>query len=177
MRRKRGLMLLMASCLTLLFGCGKSDKETVTNRDIPVDDITAFYYTVENINFNASYQRYRFSVEDGAYLFDHETRERPGDYGPTTEADITASGTVALTDREWADFLAYLKDGTVSAREKSADAGSAGPWTFLYWKNDRGNTRCLTLRIMRRGFGLRHFAPRLPRRSAERRDTAQGRTL
>lgn len=138
MRRKRGLMLLMASCLTLLFGCGKSDKETVTNRNIPIDDITAFYYTVENINFNASYQRYRFSVEDGAYLFDHETRERPGDYGPTTEADITASGTVALTDREWADFLAYLKDGTVSAREKSADAGSAGPWTFLYWKNDRG---------------------------------------
>ena len=110
MRRKRGLMLLMASCLTLLFGCGKSDKETVTNRNIPIDDITAFYYTVENINFNASYQRYRFSVEDGAYLFDYETRERPGDYGPTTEADITAS----VTGLSGFDITADTASGTAN---------------------------------------------------------------
>ena len=31
------------------------EEETVTNKKIPVEDITEFYYTYENINYNASY--------------------------------------------------------------------------------------------------------------------------
>ena len=129
----------MISCFMFLFGgCGKSMEETVTNRKIPLDDVTEFYYTYENINFNAYFQRYRFYIEDGKYMFQHETRERPDDYGPTTEEDITNIGSFELTAEEWKDFLAFLKDGTVSARNDSGETGSSGPWTFLYWKNDKG---------------------------------------
>ena len=125
-------------CLTLFGGCGKNTKETVTNRKIPVGDITEFYYTRENINYDAFYQRYRFYVEDGKYAFYHETRERPGEYGPTAEKDITKSGTVELSEEEWKNFIGFLKDGTVSARKDSGESGSSGPWTFIYWKNDKG---------------------------------------
>ena len=129
----------MLSCFMVLFGgCGNSKKETVTNRKIPLDDVTEFYYTYENINFNASFQRYRFYREGGKYMFQHETREKPEEYGPTSEEDVTKSGTFVLTAEEWKVFLAFLKDGTVSAREDSGESGSSGPWMLLYWKNDKG---------------------------------------
>ena len=103
----RGLILL--TCCVLAFaGCGKEMKETLTDRKIPTDDVTEFYYTCENINFNASYQRYRFYKEDGNCLFYHETRERPGEYGPTTEKDITKSGTAELSAEEWNTFLSDM---------------------------------------------------------------------
>ena len=138
MKTVKGVLLVMACCLSLFYGCGKNAKETFTNRKIPADDITEFYYTRENINFNASYQRYRFYKEDGKYMFYHETREKPGEYGPTSEADITVSGTVELSDDERKDFLTFLKDGTVSARKDPGESGDSGPWTFIYWKNDKG---------------------------------------
>ncbi len=129
----------MISCFMFLFGgCSKSMEETVTNRKIPLDNVTEFYYTIENINYDAFYQRYRFYKEDGRYMFQHETREKPGEYGPTSEEDITNSGTFELSDAEWKDFLTFLKDGTVSARKDSGESGSSGPWMFLYWKNDQG---------------------------------------
>lgn len=138
MKRIGGLILIMFGFMALLGGCGKGTKETITNRNIPPDDVTEFYYTVENLNYNAFYQRYHFYKENGKYLFHHETRERHDQYGPTTEADITNSGTFELTADEWKDFLAHLKDGTVCARKDSAESGSSGPWMFIYWKNDKG---------------------------------------
>ena len=133
----KGVLLIMLS-LFLFSGCGKETKETITNRNIPAEDITEFYYTVDNINYDAFYQRYRFYIEDEKYMFYHETRERPGEYGPATEEDITNSGTFELSDAEWKDFLSYLKDGTVSARKDNAESGDSGPWTFIYWKKDKG---------------------------------------
>ena len=138
MKQIREVVLMVSCFMLILGGCAKSSKETVTNMKIPIDDIQEFYYTIENINFNAFYQRYRFYKEDGKHMFHHETRERPGDYGPTTEEDIINSGTFELSDTEWNDFLAFLKDGTVSEREDSAETGSSGPWMFIYWKNDKG---------------------------------------
>lgn len=105
--------------------------------DIGRDDITDFYYTFENINYHAKYQRYRFYTEDGAYFFYHETRERPDAYGPTTEADITFSGTAELSGEEWQSFFSYIKGGTVRKRRKTSTAGDSGPWMYIYWKNDR----------------------------------------
>lgn len=124
--------------MILLGGCNETTKETITNRKIPFEDVTEFYYTIENINYNAFYQRYHFYVEDGKYMFHHETRERPNEYGPTTENDITNSGTFELSDEEWRGFLSYLKDGIVSARKDNLESGDSGPWTFIYWKNDKG---------------------------------------
>lgn len=122
-----------------LFGWRNKDKKaTVTNKKIPIEDITEFYHTYENINFNAFYQRNRFYKKDDKFMFCHETREKPGEYGPTTEKDITSVGTFELSADDWNNFSEFLKDGTVSARKDSAETGSSGPWTFIYWKNDKG---------------------------------------
>ncbi len=141
MKTIRGALLIMICCLTLFCGCGKNTKATVTNKKIPVEDITEFYYTRENINFDAFYQRYRFYKENGRYMFFHETREKPGEYGPTTEEDATYTGTLELSEDEWRSFLEFLKDGTVSVKNDSGESGSSGPWTFIYWKNDKGKYR------------------------------------
>ena len=106
-------------------------------KDITSDDITDFYYTEENINYDAYYQRYRFYVEDGKHMYFHETRERKDDYGPCTEEDTTLTGTVALTDDQWKEFYELVTGGTVKAREESADAGDSGPWLYMYWKGDK----------------------------------------
>lgn len=105
--------------------------------DIKMEDINDFYFTKENINYGAYYQRYRFYVEDGKHLFFHETRERKDDYGPCTEADTTKTGTIELTDEQWAEFYDLVDGGTVKAREESVEAGGDGPWTYLYWTNDQ----------------------------------------
>ncbi len=107
-------------------------------KDIPVSDITDFYYTEENINYDAFYQRYRFYVEDGKHMFFHETRERKDEYGPCTEDDTTLTGTIELTDDQWSQFSDLVSGGTVKSREDSADAGGIGPWLYLYWTNDKG---------------------------------------
>ena len=103
-----------------------------------MEDITDFYYTEENINYDAFYQRYRFYVEDGKYYFFHETRERKDDYGPCTEEDTTLTGTIELTEDQWSGFAGLVEGGKVRSREESADAGGSGPWLYLYWKDDKG---------------------------------------
>lgn len=140
MKPVKGVLLIML-CLAVFGGCGKAAKETVTNRRIPTEDVTEFYYTVENVNYNAFYRRYRFYKQDGRYMFFHETRERPDGYGPAGQEDVTGGGDFELTAQEWQDFLAYLKDGTVSARKDGGDSGGSGPWTFIYWNNDKGKYR------------------------------------
>lgn len=106
-------------------------------KDILTDDITDFYYTEENINYDAYYQRYRFYAEDGNHMFFHETRERKDDYGPCTEADTTLIGTIELTDDQWLEFTNLVSGGTVKARGDSADSGGTGPWLYLYWTGDK----------------------------------------
>lgn len=131
---------------TILIGCtAKEDagevslfsKKLVVGTDIAFDNITDFYYTEENINYNAYYQRYRFFVEDGKHLFFHETRERKEEYGPCTEEDTIQIGTIELSDDQWSEFTALVKGGIVTAREESADSGDSGPWLYLYWTNDK----------------------------------------
>ena len=97
MKRIWCIPLMVFCCGALLCGCSADKTETITNRNIPVQDITEFYYTYENINFNAFYQRYHFYVDGERYMFHHETREKPNGYGWTTEEDITKSGTFELS--------------------------------------------------------------------------------
>ena len=133
----RKLLPAALCALAVLLFTGCSGEKTV-GKDVRIGDVTDFYYTYENINYNAVYQRYRFFTADGEYRFFHERRERPGDYGPTSEEDTVASGTVTLTEEEWNAFFDCLKDGTVRDRSDSAESGGSGPWTYLYWKKDRG---------------------------------------
>ncbi|MBQ2688847.1 MAG: hypothetical protein IJG05_02095 [Solobacterium sp.] len=139
-------ILSFALCiLTGLLAAGCTEEEEpdmgsagslIVGRDIAEEQITEFYYTYENINYNAFYQRYRFYVESGKYMFFHETRERPDDYGPASEKDRTSYGTFELTEEEWDTFYGFLKDGTVKEREESLEDGDSGPWTYLYWDKD-----------------------------------------
>ncbi len=117
---------------------GKTGGGKIVGKDIRMEDITDFYYTEENINYDAYYQRYRFYAEDGKHMFFHETRERKDDYGPCTEEDTTLIGTVELTKDQWTEFTELVKNGIVTAEKDSAESGGTGPWLYLYWKNDKG---------------------------------------
>ena len=81
----------------------------------------------------------------GDLLDELEARGEPtivvmyGDHLPglnMTEEDVTAKGTVELTEAQWGEFFAYLADGTVVKRGNSAESGSRGPWLYLYWTGD-----------------------------------------
>ena len=135
--------LLMAACLlawVLGAGCMQgSDKKKdglKVGTDILQEDITEFFYTYENINYNAMYQRYHFYPENGEFVFFHERRERPDEYGPAGEEDVTRKGTIILTDDEQAVFFDLIRNGTVESRKESASSGDRGPWTYLYWNGD-----------------------------------------
>jgi len=169
MKRWLGILLAGFSLSMLLGACAKKPPaqatDTVTDRKIPVGDVTEFYYTYENINYNAFYQRYRFWAEDGKHFFYHETRERPNDYGWTTEEDITASGTLALGDDEWAQFTALLKNGTVRARTVSDEAGDSGPWLYLYWKGDKGTDQEFSFASAEEEKAFEEFCAKLAKRA------------
>ena len=100
--------------------------------DIAFEDITDLYYTYDASTAPPHYQRYRFYVEDGKHYFYHETRE--GGSWPQTEADITCSGTVELTEEQWTAFCDLLNGGTASRREEHLESGDAGPWLYIYWR-------------------------------------------
>ena len=151
--RKRLVITVGLLLSVLLMGCGvKGETETVTwfhhdkmvGKDILKEDISDFYYTESNINYDAYYQRYRFYVEDGKYMFFHETRERKDDYGPCTEDDTTLTETRELTKEQWSQFYDLVNGGTVREREESAEAGDSGPWIYLYWKKDKGSIQQFT---------------------------------
>ena len=134
--------VLPAAMMILLSGCTgtglfSNKRENTVGKDIVIDDITEFYWTYAASTFPPEYQRYYFHTEDGKYWFYHETRE--GERFPLQEEDITVSGTLELSEAEWNTFFAYLENGTVRAREENTDSGDAGPWTYLYWKNDKGD--------------------------------------
>ena len=128
-------MALIVLLLLIIFGQPSARRVLTVGDEIAAADVTEFYYTVAGSTNPPDYQRYRFSVEDGRYLFYHETRA--GDHWPLTEADITVSGSKELTAAEWAEFWALLDGGQVRSREDDASAGGSGPWLYLYWQGDR----------------------------------------
>ena len=144
----RRLLSVVAALLlgVMLTGCGAGEdsgdmglfsKKRIVGKDIMSDDITDFYYTEENINYHAYYQRYRFYVEDEKHFFFHETRERKNEYGPCTEEDTTQTGTIELSDEQWSQFYSLVTGGVVKEREESNEEGDTGPWLYLYWTADK----------------------------------------
>ena len=95
---KSSLLLLLVLLLAVLPFAGQTER--IVGADIADEDIADFYYTYSTSTDPPFYQRYRFYVEDGKKLFYHETREGGG--WPQTEENITLSGTVELTEADWA---------------------------------------------------------------------------
>ena len=137
-----GCILIVAIVALVILG-GKNMSLTdmisgkkIVGRDILSGDITDFYYTYDASTYPPDFQRYRFYVEDDRFYFYHEKRE--GDHWPLTEDDVTVSGSKELSQEEWNAFFEYLSGGTVQKRADDVTDGDAGPWLYLYWKNDRG---------------------------------------
>ena len=74
------------------------NRERVVGVDIAAEDITEFFYTYSSSTYPPDYQRYRLYKENGIYKFYHEKRE--GQDWPLTEAHITISGSVELSEEE-----------------------------------------------------------------------------
>ena len=110
--------------------------EAVVGDDIAPEEIDEFYYTVDAPLAESFSQRYRYVVEDGARRLYHESRQ--GDAWPLTEEDAVASGTVALTDEDWAAFCDCLRGGTVKRPSDEVIDGDEGPWMFVSWAGDGG---------------------------------------
>ena len=96
-----------------------------------------FYYTEENINYNAFYLRYRFYREDDRYYFFYDIRKKENDYGPATEQDRIVFGTIELEYYQWEKFIDTIASGKVEKRKQSNETGDRGPWTYLYWEGDK----------------------------------------
>lgn len=145
MNRKQGRGILMtvitviacaavlAVSALVLTGC-IGNKTYHVGKDIKIDDINEFWYTYSSSTNPPEYQRWRFYKENGNLYFYHEKRE--GDHWPLTEEDVTVNGTVTLSEEQWNALFACIDGGSVTRRTESTAAGGAGPFLYLYWKND-----------------------------------------
>ncbi|MBR0136853.1 MAG: hypothetical protein IJM15_00370 [Erysipelotrichaceae bacterium] len=131
------VVLLVVMVMAFSFKSLLGKKEKTVGKDVRIEDVKDFYYTVSSSTNPPRYQRYRFFVNDGKYYFYHEKRE--GDHWPLNESDVTVSGEIELSEQQWQQFFDCLANGKVSAREENLDSGSSGPWLYLYWSNDKGN--------------------------------------
>ncbi|MBR2552365.1 MAG: hypothetical protein IKF05_05170 [Erysipelotrichaceae bacterium] len=128
MKRYVTILSIMLMMLTL-FACRGFGTE---EGEIRMDGFKEFYYTYENINYNAKYQRYYFYEKDGKHMFFHDRREVIDDYGPAGEADRNRFGEFELTEEEWQQFASFLQKGTARNRQEHTESGDSGPWMFLY---------------------------------------------
>ena len=144
-------VLLLLFAFLMLLPVGNSDRASaaavpsdgiIVGTDISFEDITDFYYTYDASTAPPHYQRYRFYAEGEKRWFSHETREGGG--WPQTESDITRSGTVELTEEQWAAFCDLLSGGAARRREESLDDGDAGPWLFIYWRGGEEEGRAFS---------------------------------
>ena len=130
-----GIAILVLVVIVVLLLVLMGNRERAVGKHIAPEEITEFFYTEASSTYPASYQRYRLYTEEGEHCFYHETRE--GHRWPLTEADITRSGSVQLTEAEWAAFLDCLEGGSVRKRGESAESGASAPALYLYWRGDR----------------------------------------
>lgn len=110
-------------------------KELIVGKDIKLEDINEFYWTYSTSTFPPKYKRYYFYIKNNKYYFYYEKRE--GEAFPLSEKYITESKTIELTNQEWKNFYKYIEKGRVKKREEKLTSGDSGPWTYLYWKNDK----------------------------------------
>lgn len=126
---------VIAAAAVVLLLVRAENRARIVGTDIAAEDISQFFYTCASSAYPPNYQRYHLLAENGARTFYHEKRE--GDRWPLTEADITLSGSVELSEQEWAQFLECLKAGIVRKRAAETESGGSGPWLYLYWAGDR----------------------------------------
>lgn len=154
---KRILTFMLVLMLVTGTGCaeGKLRDEETIGAGISLEAITDFYFTYSASTNPPHYQRYRFYRKEEKHFFYHETREGGG--WPQTEEDITASGTLELTEEQWAAFCDLLLNGSAKKREESLLDGAAGPWLFIYWTGGEKEGREYTFASLEKAFAFEEF--------------------
>ena len=131
----KGFFIVIIIAAVVLLIVLFANKDLTVGADITAEEVTEFVYTLASSTYPPDYQRYRFYEESGRYWFWHEKRE--GNKFPLTESDITVSGTLELSEAEWAAFLGCLEGGKVQKRSENTETGRSGPALYLYWTGDR----------------------------------------
>ena len=131
MKKCKGILICIM--IGLLFaGCGK--KEMTVGSAVKQADINEFYYTVDESTYPPQFFRYYFHKENEQWIFHFEKRE--ADHWPLTEADVTESCDVNLTDAERDEFFSYIINGRIT-RRSDMPLDSSGPYLFIYWTGDK----------------------------------------
>lgn len=129
---------------------------------IKEDDFKEFYYTYSTTVNPPEFQRYRIYIENGKKMFYHEKRE--GDKVFLTEDDITVSGEIELSSKEWETFWSFISGGTVENRKESTTSGGSGPWLFLYWNGDKDKCQQFSFADLEKENGFEEFCEELKNR-------------
>lgn len=174
------IIVLAVMAAGILIGCAAASKPAKVNdpddkgeimvvgKDIIEEDINEFYYTIENINYDAYYLRYKLYNEDGKHMFFFEERKRPDDYGPTTEEDTVAKCEFDLSDKEWSRFYEIISGGEVTARGDDPETGDEGPWTYLYWTGDEGDIQQYSFESEKKMAAFKKLCERLVKKNSEK---------
>ncbi len=154
----RRWFLLVMILLLCVFATG-AYAEIIVGTEITAEDITEFYYTYSTSTDAPFLLRYRFYAEDGKKFLYHETRDGGG--WPQTEEDIAVSGTVELTEADWAELFACLCDGKVNPPGDDILDGDDGPWMDLYWTGDAGQDQEFTFASLEKRAAFEELCSRL----------------
>ena len=112
--------------------------EYVVGDEVTREQMKEFWFTRSGSTNPPTFQRYEILCEDGKWFLYHEKRE--GDHWPLEESDVTVSGKIELTTEECDKIWEMLSGGKVMRRKESTEAGGAGPWLYLYWKEDAADS-------------------------------------
>lgn len=156
-RMRRCLASLLALALCVLAPGARA--EAVVGADIAMEDIAEFYYTIDAPLAESFTLRYRLYTENGEKRLYHETRQ--GGAWPQTEEDTVFSGTAALTDADWEALCDCLRDGYVKSDDGELNDGDDGPWMYLRWTGDGGESRAFEFASIERQAGFEALCSRL----------------
>ena len=68
---------------------------------------------------------------------------------------------LALSDEDWNEFCSCVSGGSVTKRKESFESGGSGPWTFLYWKRDKGDWQVFSFADLDRQYAFKKLCDRL----------------
>lgn len=136
------IAVIGAAAFGVILFAGAADKPLIVSKNLKEDMITEFYWTYSSSSYPPQYQRYHVFMKNGKLNFHYEKRE--GENWPLSGKDITESGTFVMSKAQQQEFFDLIKGGTVVQREDDITSGDSGPWTYLYWKNDKGKYQVYT---------------------------------
>lgn len=136
------IAVIGAAAFGVILFAGAGDKPLVVSENLSENMITEFYWTYSSSTYPPEYQRFHVFMKDGKTKFHYEKRE--GETWPLSGKDVTESGTFVMSKAQQQEFFNLIKGGTVTARDDDISSGDSGPWTYLYWKNDKGQYQVYT---------------------------------